>query len=154
MEFMYSKYSSTDENSGRVSGVSIDDAMAEDGRVDDGDEETENADARAAAITESIDKNVWVYRTISIRVCFLQFCFGSKKFTAQKIVQALFVYDFRPMFLKTQNPVSNRNTLWFFHVYWQMLIGATVIIVSYSTCLEFGVPELSQKSNGFFFSPE
>ena len=69
-EVIYSKYSSTEANSGRVSGVSIDDAIVAEERrtLEDGAEETEKAEDRAAAITESIDKKIEVYRTIWIRV--------------------------------------------------------------------------------------
>jgi hypothetical protein len=68
-EPMYSRYSSTPENSGSVSGVSIDDAtllavVTPKDLVADGDDETVNADERAAAITESVNRNIEVYHTI------------------------------------------------------------------------------------------
>ena len=68
--FMYSKYSSTVENSGSVSGVSIDDPMvfvvtAADLAADN-DVEVVNADERAVVITESTEKNAEINRIIAI----------------------------------------------------------------------------------------
>ena len=70
MLFMYSKYSSTVENLGSVSGVSIDAAMvfalAAVGLVTNSDEETVNADDRLAINTETINNNIEIFRTISV----------------------------------------------------------------------------------------
>jgi hypothetical protein len=77
-EPMYSRYSSTPENSGSVSGVSIDDAtllavVTPKDLVADGDDETVNADERAAAITESVNRNIEVYHTIVDSLFFFVF---------------------------------------------------------------------------------
>jgi len=69
-ESIYSKYSSTDENSGSVSGVSTDDAifLADDlVTIDDG--EVVNAEDRTATITERKTKNSGVYCAIAVRMC-------------------------------------------------------------------------------------
>ena len=72
-EFMYSKYSSTDANSGSVSGVSTDDAIFLGVPADDlvtiGDGEVVNAEDRTATITERKTKNSGVYCAIAVRMC-------------------------------------------------------------------------------------
>jgi hypothetical protein len=69
-EFTYAKYSSAVENSGSVSGVSRDDDMdlevvVVDDLVTDGDEETVNADDRAATTIERIKSSVEEYHAIT-----------------------------------------------------------------------------------------